>query len=109
MCVCCLVTNENLCQPNFHKNILSIGQFVREGNFEVGIHKDKMVLTRTSDRASLNFHSDGNSVLYYMKGKRETVGDMENAMTTVIPEGKKMDINEAHDKFGHICEDALRA
>ena len=60
----------------------------------------------------LEFMSKGSDVLYYYEGVRTeptTVMTAATKQTEPTVGVNKMDINEAHDKFGHIGEAALKA
>ena len=111
--------------PSFKKNIVSVGTFVREGNCSVTMTGNKMTLSKRGSDKTLDFISNGTDVLYYYKGIRattdsvmalETSTENENPKTSKGDETmskaekpKTIDINVAHDRFGHIGEAALRA
>lgn len=96
----------------FHKNIISIGTFVQKGNYEVKIKGSTLSLMKTGHTGQLDFKSNEENALYYFKGTRKDqtkVMYTETEQTTPTTVQTRMDINEAHDKFGHIGEAALRA
>jgi hypothetical protein len=134
--------------PDFHKNIVSIGQFVKKGGCEVLMRGSTLSLRKEDSEQELTFRCDSTSVLYYFEGNRmssgETVlvsddattsnsdGNKQDAQQNTLPlipktpspeptdtsdapkkKPKKtpqdIDINDAHDKYGHIGEAALRA
>ena len=59
VCVRNKVTNETLLlknvlyTPTFHKNIISIGTFVRDGKYELGMKHNKMTLTKAGKTETL--------------------------------------------------------
>ncbi len=58
------VTNETLLlknvlyTPTFHENIISIGTFVRDSKYELGMKNNKMTLTKTGKAETLDFKRD---------------------------------------------------
>ena len=108
-----LILKKVLYAPNIHKNIVSLGVFVRTGKYNVQITGPKLSLRKDDGSGGqLEFVSKGSDVLYYYEGVRtEPTTVMTAATKQVEPTVNitKMDINEAHDKFGHIGEAALKA
>ena len=120
-----LLLQRVLYAPRFHKNIFCVGAFVKKDDYEVQISGQSLRLTRKSAQAHIDFRSETNGVLYYFRGKRAIGEASHAAMTTstvtnkddnTTPDNKttnqkleKIDINDAHDRFGHIGEAALRA
>ena len=96
-----------------HKNLISIGTFVLKGNYEVTMKGSNLTLLKNDGlKGQLDFKSNGKEALYYFKGKRQESSNVMYADTQParpVPSKTRMDINEAHDKFGHIGEAALRA
>jgi hypothetical protein len=101
-----LALKQVLYTPLFHKNIVSIGKFVQDGQYEVDMRTNKMILRKKSHSNVLNFERGEHSVLYYFQGKR---GLAENIMSTdTIKKVPRMtsvrkllniDIMEAHEKM----------
>ena len=96
---------------------MSIGVFVQKSDYEVSIKGQTLSLSKTNELENIEFKSEGKELLYYFEGTRD-LGTIETVMTSttttqppvIIPTKQiKIDINEAHDKFGHIGEVALRA
>ena len=105
-----LILKNVLYTPHFHKNIVSIGKFVQDGQYEVDMRTDQLILKKIGYFKTLNFKRDNNNVLYYFTGKRIKG---ENVMSAVVPDENankviKMNIMEAHAKYGHVSEAALR-
>ena len=117
VCVRNKVTNETLLlknvlyTPTFHKNIISIGTFVRDGKYELGMKHNKMTLTKAGKTETLDFKRDHSDVLYYFQGTRGIYPGGSDILSAEVITTKltSMDINEAHAKYGHIGEAALRA
>ena len=107
-----LLLQKVLYAPNIHKNIVSIGAFVKTGNYHVQIKGSTLSLLKSDGSgARLDFTSSEHNVLYYYKGKRveTTAMSISTEPEKHVTEVTKMDINEAHDKFGHIGQAALCA
>jgi hypothetical protein len=112
-----LLFKKVLLTPLFHKNIVSIGVFVQKSDYEVSIKGQTLSLSKRNELENIEFKSEGKELLYYFEGTRD-LGTTETVMTSttitqppVITPAKKIkiDINEAHDKFGQIGEVALQA
>ena len=110
-----LLLQRVLYSPKIHKNIVSIGSLIRDGH-QVKIEKNNMMVTDSSMRA-ISFTRENDSVLYYLKGRRCTYSDVAMSSYTIHDTGEKdkptkcvvLDINTAHDIYGHIGEAALRS
>ena len=97
--------------PAFHKNIISIGTFVCDGKYELGMEHNKMTLTKAGKTEMLDFKHDHSDVLYYFQGTREIYQEGSDILSAEVITTKLtcMDINEAHAKYRHIGKAALRA
>ena len=96
----------------FHKNIISIGTFVQKGNYKVKIKGSMLSLMKTGHTGQLDLMSNEENTLYYFKGTRKDQTKVMNTDTqqkSTIPAQTQMDINKAHEKFGHIDKVALHA
>ena len=131
--MCSMLLRKVLYTPHFHKNIVSIGQFVKNGGCKARMKRSELSLHKEGCDNELTFSCEDQGVLYYFKGKRtlqsetalsihdsttshtpdptptitKTVTQLPTAKTTKKP--TQIDINEAHDKYGHISEASLRA
>ena len=96
--------------PSFHKNIVCVGAFVKKADYEVQISGQSLRMSRKGMTGHLDFQSNKNGMLYYFCGTRMP-GKTNTAMTvqTISDAKNKIDINDTHDRFGHIGEAALRA
>ena len=111
------VTNETLLlknvlyTPTFHENIISIGTFVCDSKYELGMKNNKMTLTKAGKTEMLDFKCDHSDVLYYFQGTRGIYPGGSDILYAEVITTKltSMDINEAHAKYGHIGEVAWRA
>jgi len=130
---CSMLLRKVLYTPHFHKNIVSIGQFVKNGGCEARMKGSELSLHKEGYDNELTFSCEDQGVLYYFKGKRtlqsETVLSIHDSTTNRTPDPTptntktvtqlptanstkkptQIDINEAHDKYGHISEASLRA
>ena len=97
-----LTLNGSNCVPTFKKNLISIGRCINDG-WKVSFEgKDLMIMVKGG--SVLKFKK-GVDNIYYLAAKRMPPGQVQVLETT---RRVKMDINEAHDKFDHPCEDLLR-
>ena len=63
-----MLLQQVLYTPNFHQNIVSIGQFARRGGSEVLMRGSTLRLRKEASTHELTFKCNSNSVLYYYKG-----------------------------------------
>ena len=64
-----LLPKKVLYAPTIHKNIVSMGVFVKMGNYKVQIRESKLSLLKDDKSGGqLDFKSEGNDVLYYYEG-----------------------------------------
>ena len=57
-----------LYSPDFHQNIISIGRFANDGNYEVLIKGNVLSVSKPRMTGSLNFTCDQQGVLFYLHG-----------------------------------------
>ena len=130
-----LVLNNVLYVPNFNQNIISASLLLQQG---YSLNGDKKELSLRKNGKSFRMKNDPGGSLYYFHGARslrnkgtelfkrknaacnniEDTREMEfekvMRKTDLIPTEKpvrkerRMDINQAHDSFGHVSEEKLR-
>ena len=88
--------------PQFHKNIISITKLT---NPETTITFNEQTMMLNQGNHSINFDKKGN--LYFLAARREKVMENHDIMEATN-QNKTIDINKAHDIFGHVGENALR-
>ena len=98
--------------PKFHKNIVSVGVLIKCGYY---VHMSGSTMTMESPSTKVTFSCEGGGVLYYLRALRTTTTKTDVAMflmqkQTVMFTARRtpLDINTAHDIYGHIGEAALR-
>ena len=89
----------------FKKNLISIGRCILDG-WKIWCEGLNTMIMKKGDR-TLKFKKIPamNDNIYYLSAKRVQKGQVQVLETT---RKLKMDINEAHEKFDHPCEDLLR-
>lgn len=102
----------------FKKNLISIGRCIDDG-WRVMFRKNMMIMEKDGNMLKFNRGDDN---IYYLHGKRvptsgvskgtvalnSTTAEAHHDKKERIPNEKTMNINEAHDKFGHPSEALLR-
>ena len=105
-----LIIHNVLYLPGFNRNILSLTRLLEKGN-EITADNNTMILHNGPSK--LPFQKEPNSGMFSLMTHRLT----SNSWTSVncakeIQENKEqpkmVDINEAHDKLGHCCENIIR-
>ena len=99
--------------PDFTKNIISVVRLIQKGA-KVSMIKSEMIVDIGSGN-TIKCARDKSTGLYYFHGIRIRE-DSANNIEETAKTGKKrtpsmpktMDINEAHDVYGHACNSALR-
>ena len=101
--------------PKIHKNIVSIGSHICDGH-HVKIENRRLMVT-DSTMHDITFTLENDLVLYYLTGCHLSNADLAKSTQSISNSEKKdtptklmtLDINLAHDIYGHIGEAALRS
>jgi len=98
-----LTLNGTNCVNKFQKNLISVARCIDDGWKVTFNGKDLMMMMKKGQTLQFKRRSDN---VYCLKAKKAP-----NEITATVydtTKGIKIDINEAHDKFGHPCEEILR-
>ena len=109
-----LKLEEVMVVPGFAKNLISVGRLTEKGNEFVAGKEGSKILNESGDMLKFETGSDGMAYLIAsrVKGEQKLFNVeriVEEDEETEKKERKQyMDINEAHQKFGHATESVVR-
>jgi hypothetical protein len=92
--------------PGIAKSIISIGLLIDAGN-KVEMSKSTMLITNPHGNKILVERRE--SPLFYLRAKRKKVTNDVFTVKEKKDDRKKIDINDAHELFGHVSEGPLKA
>ena len=97
-----LTLNGANCVNKFKKNLISVARCVDDGRKVTFNGKNLMLMSKNGQTLEFKRRPDN---LYCLKAKKVPNGAITKVYETT--KATKIDINEAHDKFGHPCEEIL--
>ena len=109
-----LKLEEVMVVPGFAKNLISVGRLTEKGNEFVAGKEGSKILNESGDMLKFETGSDGMAYLIASRVKGEQkLFNVERIVEEDEETEKKvrkqyMDINEAHQKFGHATESVVR-
>jgi hypothetical protein len=104
----CIKLNEVLVAPDFKKQIISLPRLLQE-NAKVSEWTKAGVKLRCPTGDVIKISREPTGHMYYLLANRVRMYNEANTLSNEqIRQSRKMDINEAHEKFAHISEVLLR-